>query len=213
MPAVPNVPGVPPLTSYLSAVPVLLVSDAIQFLASLFAPQWGIFLDGVPVVLADSVIDFSYKQEWTISDYPVEQGGFLSYDKVSTPYDVRIRFSTGGSEADRQDFLDSIAAVAGSLQLFDVVTPEEIYTNANIFHYDYRRTSQNGVGLIVVDIWLVEIRTTATAAFSNTQSPSGASPVAGGNVQAVPPNNAQSSAVGSSQGGNGVLRLTVGGVQ
>jgi hypothetical protein len=200
MPNVPNVLGVPPLSSYApGGIPTLLVADAIQFVLSLFAPQWGIFLSGSPVILADNVVDFSYKQEWTVSDYPVEQGGFLSYDKVAVPYDARVRFSAGGSAADRQAFLNSIEAVADTLELFDVVTPERVYNSANIFHYDYRRASRNGVGLIIVDIWLVEIRTTATAAFSNTNQPSGASPVAGGQVQAKAPTNAEAATIGAVQ--------------
>ena len=170
-PNVPNVPGVPALArDVLNAVltPDLLIADAVSFFTSTEAPQWGLFKDGVPVILADSVITMDYKQDWNLSSYPVEKGAFESYNKVQLPFGIKLRFATGGSEADREAYLNSIAAAAASLELFDVVTPEAIYTSVNVFHQDYNRRASN-VGLIVVDVWCMEIRVTATAAFGNTQ--------------------------------------------
>ena len=203
MPLVPNVLGVPPLTSYSPAASlVFLTADLVLSLVGfLFPVQWGIFLNGLPIIDADSVVSFEYKQEWTVSDFPLEQGAFQSYDKVQVPFDVRVRYATGGSQVDRQSFLDSIQAIAGSLLLFDVVTPEAIYNSVNITHWDYRRTSTNGVGLLVVDIWCVEVRVTAVTAFSNTNQPAGASPQPGGLVQPQPPSLPESSSLPSITGG------------
>src|SRR5258708_5580656 len=145
MPFIPFAPGVPPLTSYAPLTSVtLLVADALSFLASLFGPPWGIFLNGFPIISADSVVTLDYKQEWTVSDYPVEQGAFETYDKVEMPFETRIRFSAGGSEFNRFNLLQSIAAIADSVTLLDVVTPEQVYNSVTISHYDYRRTAQNG---------------------------------------------------------------------
>ena len=43
---------------------------------------------------------------------------------------------------------------AKTLDLYDVVTPEITYLSCSISHYDYRRTSSQGVGLVVVDVWV-----------------------------------------------------------
>jgi hypothetical protein len=161
---------------------IILAEDLIALAAPFGVQQWGIFLDGVPVIIADSVQTFDFKTDRRISNYPVEQGGFESYNKVSLPYDVRVRYATGGSAADRANLIDSVEAIIDSLDLFDVVTPEKVYTSANPVHYDYRRTNVNGVGLLQIDIFLEEIRVTASQSFSNTKSPTGAAPVAGGNV-------------------------------
>lgn len=193
-PNVPNVPGVPPLPrNPLAAASslALLVADTFGFFISSGAPQWGIFQDSVAVVAADSVVSFDFKQDWSIADYPVEQGAFETYDKVETPFGVRIRFATGGSDDRRQAFLDSIAAIAGDFELYDVVTPEVVYTSVNISHYDYHRRANQGNGLITVDVWLTEIRETAVTAFSNTKRPSGAEGQNGGTVQTAPPTTNQ----------------------
>lgn len=192
-PNVPKVPGVPPLIRgplYTAIAIPLLTRDLVR--ADAGGPVlWGIFQNGQPVVFADSAIALDYKQDWDLLTYPIEEGAFQTYNKVQVPFDTRVRLATGGSQADRQDFLDSIAAIAGTLELYDVVTPEVTYQNVNVRHYDYKRTGSQGAGLITVDIWLEQIRQTATAAFTNTRSPAGADAVNNGTVQTQPPTAAQ----------------------
>lgn len=198
MPNVPNLPGVPTLASYSSFFGSLLVADAIAFISSIFRTQWGVFKSGLPVIIADNVVDVSMKQEWSIANYPIERGGFESYDKVNSPFEVRVRFSAGGILADRQDLLTSVTIASSSLELFDVVTPEAIYTGVNMSHFDYQRTADRGAGMIVVDTWWMEVRQTAEAAFTNTKTPSGAGTVNGGTTPTTAATTAQVSLV---QGG------------
>lgn len=190
-------PGLPALPDNiaLAAETVLLVVDAVFFSPLPGVPQWGIFLDGVPVVIADSVVTFDYRKDSRISNYQVEQGGFESYNKVENPYLASVRFATGGGEANRQAMLDSIDAVARSLDLYDVVTPERVYESANVVMQDYRRTSKDGVGLIQVDVRLEEVRVSSSSTFSNTQSPSGVNIESGGNVSPSEPTATQESQI------------------
>lgn len=197
LPNVPNVPGVPTLVrdaSVVFLIPDLLLADGPGIGAGMWRSQWGVFLDGIPVIVCDSVNSLDYKQNWSIADYPIEQGGFESYDKVSTPFESRIRFATGGSTQDRQDFLASVASVAKSLEIYDIVTPEQTYESVNVTHYDYRRTSKE-VGLLLVDLWCIEIRLTSSSSFTNTKTPAGATTVNNGPVQTTTPTPNQVSEV------------------
>jgi len=193
-PIIPIAPGVPALLrNPLAPLPsiVQLVEDVIFGFAGVLDPQWGVFQDGFPVVTPDSIGAFEYRQDWRLSDYPVEQGAFESYNKVSTPFDSRVRLVSGGDVANRQELLDDVAAIAGTTQLYDIVTPEEIYTGVNVTGYSYRRTASNGMGLIIIELRFLEIRVTATAAFSNTQAPSGAGTTNDGTVQPQAPSGSQ----------------------
>lgn len=190
-PNVPFAPGVPPLfRDPLANLPALILQtrDLINFITGFAGPAWGLFQSGRRVIDAESVVSFDYKQNWNLPTFPLEQGAFETYDKVELPFDVKFRFSMGGSIADRQALLASVDQVANSLELFDAVTPERVYPNVNVSHYDYRRVANSGVGLLVVDVWCVKIRVTAQTAFSNTQSPSAQGVRQGGTVQnsAVP---------------------------
>jgi hypothetical protein len=185
--------GLPALAEPIAAFAgALMTEDAVSYSSLGYAPQWGIFLDGAPVVTADCVVEVSYKQEWVLSDYPVEEGAFSSYDKVYTPYDVRVKYAAGGSEANRAALLASIKSIASDYNFYDVAMPEATFVSCNIIHWDFRRTSKNGLGLVQVDVWLEQVLVAgSTPPFSSDSvgSPDAANAVNDGSVQAVDSTN------------------------
>lgn len=191
-PVVPNVPGVPPLIRSGPApeLPPALTGDTFEGIGATTLPQWGLYQHGEPVVFAESVISFDFVQDYSLLDYPVEDGGFETYNKVKIPFEVKLRFSTGGSVIDRSGLLGTLDGIAGSLELYDAITPEEQYLSVNVEHYDYRRRNENA-GRLEVDVHLRQIRVTATEAFSNTAAPSGADPKNLGALQPVPATTTQ----------------------
>jgi len=211
-PTVPPYPGVPLLaragTIQAQFVrPVLLVADAINFIRSFIPSTWGLYdEEGVPLLLGDNVSAVDYKAESRLADYPIEKGGFASYNKVQTPYDARATFTVGGSDAKRTAFLTTLDKLLKGLTIVSLVTSDVTYSRANVVHYDYRRTSKGGVTLLSVDVWLMEVRLTAGTSFADAdtaaatgapspQQPSGASPVSAGTVQAATPTAVQTEAL------------------
>jgi hypothetical protein len=152
--------------------------------------QWGIFSNGAQVVQAEAVHAFSFKQDWPISTYQTEEGGFQSFDKVELPFEPMVEFMTGGGDDAKRALLDSIAAIAGDLNLYDVVTPTAIYTSCNITHYDYDRKNERGVGLLKVMVHLMEVRVNATTQYgtatpiTNAKQPGDNSKLNNGTAQA-----------------------------
>lgn len=172
-PNVPDVAGVPTLLrNPLAPIPLPSLLTADSFNDSGFsssASQWGLFdSSGNSVIDADNLVSFEFAQDWTIADYQIEQGSFETYDKVQQPYNARLTFSRGGSEQARSDFLASVEAIVDDTNLYSVVTPEKTYVNANISHYDYKRTSSNGVGLLTITLYLMQVRADVTAQYTST---------------------------------------------
>jgi hypothetical protein len=220
--AVPNLPGVPAVAfapGY-DVRPTLLTADAPAALAAFLGstPQWGLFRNGQSVIQADGIAAFDHRREWVVCDYPVEQGAFASFNKVNVPFDVRLVFMAGGSAANRTALLNSITAIASDLNFYDAVMPEKVWRNLNVTHYDFSRTSQRGVGLLLVALWCREIRQASASApgsagagssatagadpsaagnIGDTAAPSGASPVDGGTVQPRDATPAEISSVGT----------------
>lgn len=194
-PDVPAYPGVPPLPG---ATPpprqALLTGDAPGVAQVTEAPLWGIFLDGAPVVIADSVVTFDFDKEYRIANFPVERGSFASYNKVEQPYTQRIILAKGGTDSDRAAFLENLNAVLASLALYEVWTPDATYRNANVTAVGFSRTNRNGVTLILAQVTIQEVRTATETTFINTASPSGVREQSGGSVQAKPPTAVQSDA-------------------
>lgn len=164
--------------------------------------QWGIYLSsGAPAITGDNVAAVEYTRDFRIATFPIESGGFESYNKVAQPYSVRLTFTQGGTVADRTAFLDAVEAAQASLDLYDVATPEKTYVGLNVVHVDMRRTSKNGATLLTVDVGLEQVRTAAAAAFSNTKAPSGADGVNAGAVQPAAPTPPQAVAIDSALAG------------
>jgi hypothetical protein len=199
--------GVPSLLTPAPAppAPALMTSDAPGVQAQAAKPTWGIYLKGALAIAADSIVKVEYKNDWRISNAPQEAGAFQSYNKVASPFDSRISMTKGGhSSSERQAFLAAVDAAAKSLNLYDIVTPEATYSNANIIQYSYQRSAHNGVTLLTVQLAFSEVRqalaplfTTTTgggapvAAIKSPAKPSGADPVSAGTVQPQKPTPAQ----------------------
>lgn len=202
-PNVPDVPGVPPLLRDpfgITQAVTLLARDVLSALGFFFGPQWGLFQNGFPVIVADSVLEVSYKQNWALATFQIEQGGFETYDKVELPFESTLRFASGGSDAVREVLLDSIAAIAGNLELYDVVTPEKVYVGVNVNHYDFKR-HDGRVGLLTVDVFVMEVRVGSEAQFTSTKTPSGSDAVNSGTVQTTEPTPAQQNIISENAAG------------
>jgi hypothetical protein len=203
MPNVPSLPGVPPLqgTQVSITAPIILAADAVNFTNNLFGvTQWGIYQNGVLVIKPDSIVDFGYNHAYNVSNYQVEEGGFQSYDKVQLPFEARIRMAIGSGGGlsilstgyfKKQQFLTILESIAGTTNLYDIHTPDAIYYSANITRLGYDRSAQRGATLLVVDVFFLEVRVSATQQFSNTQTPSGANPTNGGQAALTAPTSTQ----------------------
>ncbi len=199
--SLPGLPALPPalqraIDGLNAATAALVVLD--QFFPGP-QPVWGIFDQaGNNVLVADTVVSFDFRNDWKISDYPQEDGAFGSYNKVATPFDIRIRFSVGGSADDRAQFLTDAQAVADSIDLYSVVTPEATYLNCNVAHIDYHREQHDAANRIVLDVWLNEIRQGSSEtgmSVGNVKIPSSSDPESAGQVQAVNPSDNDVSAI------------------
>lgn len=185
---VPLGPGVPILLRAPGALayvaPVLLLADALGLGSLFFGPQWGIFRpDGSPFAIPDSVFSVDFRREFRLADYPIEKGGFRNYDKVAVPYEGRVRFACG---VDRPGFLTALDSAVASLELFDVVTPDFVYPSVNLIHYDLTRKADSGKTLLLVDVWVQEVRILETGKYTKTTTPEGASTTNAGTVQSQP---------------------------
>lgn len=188
-PNVPNVPGVPSVARDYTAV--TSVAGAVGLLSQVYtefmALRWGVFsAGGARVLWPDSFLDIDYRNGSWQATYPVEQGGFASYNKVDTPFDVRVRMAIGGDQVSRAAFLTTVEGMLKTLDRFTVVTPEKTYPSASLVNYMYRRETKNGASMLIVELWFQEVRVNALSAYAAAKSPASANPVDGGTVQALP---------------------------
>lgn len=207
-PTVPQLPGVPQmLRDAAGFISVLLIPPAIEapalpgvlWQAAQSEPVWGVFdSSGNIVIEPDSVMEFSYRAEWSVSDYPVQDEAFASFNKVAHPPEMLVRMVKGSSLQDRADFENDCEAVANSLNLFTILTPEKTYLNVNVLRHEVNRRERRGANYIEADLFFRVINTVQAQYSStgslpsptiNAASPSAVPPVSVGVVQPLTPSD------------------------
>lgn len=195
-PNVPDTPGVPPVfrndTNPITPPTTPAATQDSPNVQQAGRPAWAIVKSGGAVALTvDSIAAIEPTRDFRISDYPLEDGGFQSYNKVATPAETRVTVTKGGSDDDRQGFFSALDTLIESTDLVNVVTPDSSFLDRNLVRYGYPRHADRGKTLITVELVFEEVRQTAKSAFTDSKAPEGNDPVNDGPVQPQRPTGVQ----------------------
>ena len=206
-PDVPKLPGVPALNRSNNAkfvgAALTIVGELLPL--NLFGPRWAIVNEtGSTKLTPDSFVDFEFREEHKIPNYPIEQGSFQSYNKVALPFDVRMTVTCSGNGVmTKQNFLAAIEKLLSSLDLLTIVTPDGTYPSCNLVHADYRREARQGATLIIAQLWFQEVRV-AQQPSAPTAAPSGAANTSFGQLSPTTPKGTFGSINPNATGGIGL---------
>lgn len=203
----PNLPGIPPLKNSGLAAVATLAAPGINLLLDQLKPKWLILeADGQTVALSpDSFLGIEYKNDSSVSTFPIEQGAFNTYNKVKTPFNASIKVSKGsaltsvGTSSNlksRSAFIAALEAMTDDLKTYIIKTPEKTYKDVNLVGHDYRRDADSGSGILIVNLYFMQIMNAQllikkTPAFSMIATPgyspsSMQPPVSGGQLSPQP---------------------------
>ena len=207
-PNVPNAPGVPvvprnPATSNAYA-PTTTTAATADITVQSNSAEWQVVdVNGALQLQPDTYADFQIRAEAVIPDYPIEQGGFASYNQVQKPFMIKLTAIITGLQIDngttkaagndkRNTFLLAVKTLKESLNLSTVVTPDTVFDNAKLIDYNWSQRSDKGLTMLLVELVFKEVRQTATATVT-TAKPDGQNKKAIGQVSPVVPTNQQAS--------------------
>jgi hypothetical protein len=156
----------------------------------LIAPKWFIFdtttgqqilpISNVSSIIQSNVQAVSFHScevtnQYNVSNYPIEQGAFSSYNKIRTPQNISLTLVQGGSESVKQALLSTVDDMANSngLDSYLLITPFGVYPNLSVERYDFKRETKGGQGLLMVNIHFVEIMV-ATVTVGTSPAPASA---------------------------------------
>lgn len=202
-PNVANLPGVPQLARSLlieAAAPPTLgfaANPSVLWQATQAAPVWGVFDSNNNIVInADSVMDFGWRKENRIPNFPIQQGEFATYNRVGLPNETSVVLVKGGSLSERTAFLQQVDAVVDqkNVSLYTIRSPEKSYVNVSCNRAELSRRGKDNAYYIDVELYFTEI-VQVTAQYSTTavSTPNASTPSAapvtnqGLNNPTVPP--------------------------
>ena len=129
--------------------------------------MWGLYTQGdnpMPVFDVDTCVSFKFADTSKISDFPVENGAFASYNKVIHAFQPKIKVAVGSSKDGSISSQDRIQTLLGKLyqyvrstNIYDLYMPEYYYSGVTVEKYDYTRTAIKGRGMLEVEITLMQV--------------------------------------------------------
>jgi Dit-like phage tail protein len=134
---------------------------------------WGVFdSNGNPVFDVDTFLGIDDDEKSKVSDFPVEEGAFASYNKVQHPYILKVRMAVGGDVARMTSFINALSDAKTSTELYIVATPATTFQSASLDSFSYKQEAHKGADMIVAEISFKEIRIVSTAYTNATLPPS-----------------------------------------
>lgn len=127
--------------------------------------QWTILDEsGAVAIQFTSFIEVDVRNTGEALSYPVEEGGFMNYNKVQTPLDIRVTLAKQGDETEFESILDKLDEYQRDpIKLF-VVTPAAVYGPMTLEGYSNRRTRDSGASQLTVELNFIEVREVQTQA-------------------------------------------------
>lgn len=173
------------MSSSSKAILIAGATEVYDLLAPHYA-QWAIYSSGTSddAITPDSVGELDFRGESRVCNYPLERGAFASYNKVQTPYGLRLQLVCDGNLMSPDDFLRQLSYMLNSTETYDVSTPHGFYESLTVAQMDYKKTASNGASMVIADVMFEEVREVASATYtasgssptiSDSRSPSAAS--------------------------------------
>ena len=148
-------------------------------------------------------IDLDSRTESQVSEYPIEEGGFASYNKTESPRELRVTLGIQGDNTDLEQSLIRLEEYRKKALLLIVSTPSRLYKSMTLESYSYKRTQDENAGKLIVELVLKEIREVKTrvmTTITKPKNPTSASKEKTGMKQAEEPKKQYESAFHSGAG-------------
>ena len=155
--------------------------------------QWTLLdASGESAVTFTSFLDIDLKNTGIALSYPVEEGGFASYNKVENPLGITVTLGIQGADSDFEAVLAKLNEYKTGAVTLAVATPAALYEKMTLETYSYKRARDAGAGMLVVVLTLKEVRevvtqtTTTGSAITKPKNPTSAGKRNTGKTQAGP---------------------------
>ena len=134
-----------------------------------------------------TILSVDFVDESNVVTSIIEEGSFVSYNKVPLPAQIVMTVVLDGMESEQQSTIQALRQAKNSTDFFEVVTPFETYSNMNITGLRYSRTVDRGATRTIMDLVLQEIREVSviTRSMSSPKQVKNASSVSAQNIGKV----------------------------
>lgn len=136
------------------------------------AQEWTLYGEGGgSAVTFTSFFDIDVRNEGKALSYPIEEGGFINYNKTESPLSIYVTLGFQGDESSFESALSKLDEFKRDTVTLDVVTPAKVYEKMTLESYSYSRKQTQGAHMLVVELTLIEVREVQTQVTTTVASP------------------------------------------
>lgn len=126
------------------------------------SPEWTITDEGgTPILPISAIFSVNVTNGGSVVSEPVEQGSFTSYNKTTEALSIKVEMGFQGGKGELHMALSKLQEMKDSVNKFSIVTPYQEYLNMALENFDYTMSTDNGLGVLIVNASFVEIREVA----------------------------------------------------
>lgn len=114
----------------------------------------------IPLAWPDSWVEINpLIAEYQVSDYPVEDGEFMTYNKVRRPSLMSAVVVKEGSDLERATWLEAIRQQLQSdpTAIYNIITPDAIYPNQTLVGLAQQKRQDRGSNMLYLEMKFSEV--------------------------------------------------------
>lgn len=164
LPSLPRLPTRLPTASIAPAAVLNVVSLIAKNLPNINPPSpiYAIFNAEtfLPLTIPDSWLEITPRfAEFQVSDYPVEDGGFMAANKVRRPTLVDMVLVKTGSDLARATWLEAIRqqVAADPIARYNILTPQGLFQSLTITRLSFQTRQDRGQNMLYLELQLSEV--------------------------------------------------------
>ena len=142
---------------------------------------------GHTAVTFTSFIDINVSTQGEAVSYPLEEGGFVNYNKTHSAQSIKLTLGLQGTETDFSYTLEKLGELKTRAATLAVVTPAAVYENMTLETFDNKRGPDSGARMLTVELSLKEVRPVEIqvngTGFVRPQNPTSLGKIDGGKEQ------------------------------
>ena len=121
--------------------------------------HWDIFdADGKRLLEFDTFFSIDAMSDAQVTQAPVENGSFASYNKQTAPTRATVVLGYTGTSLVRSAIIKKCEALIAGTDLVSIVTPDRTLLDMSLIAMDYRYRAEYGIDRLVVALTFEEVR-------------------------------------------------------
>lgn len=164
LPSLPRLPTRLPTASLAPAAVLNVVSLIAKNLPKFNppAPIYAVFNAEtfLPLTIPDSWLEITPRfAEFQVSDYPVEDGGFMAANKVRRPTLVDMVLVKTGPDLSRATWLEAIRqqVAADPIARYNILTPQGLFQSLTITRLSFQTRQDRGQNMLYLELQFSEV--------------------------------------------------------